>query len=46
MVVVMAARTSESKPARRRFAILPAELGRLLTSLQERGHTRTVHVPE
>jgi hypothetical protein len=45
-VVVMDSRTWESKPERRRFATLPAELGRLSTRLQERGHIRTVHVPE
>jgi hypothetical protein len=37
MVVVMDARTPESKPERRRFATLPGELRRLSTWLQEQG---------
>ncbi len=37
MVVVMDARTPESKPERRRFATMPSELRRLSTWLQERG---------
>src|SRR5258708_40244426 len=37
MVVVMDARTPESKPERRRFATMPSELRRLSTCLQERG---------
>src|SRR5260370_9036364 len=37
MVVVMDARTPESKPERRRFATMPGELRRLSTWLQERG---------
>jgi hypothetical protein len=37
MVVVIDARTPESKPERRRFATMPSELRRLSTWLQERG---------
>src|SRR5229473_3547462 len=37
MVVVIDARTPESKPERRRFATMPGELRRLSTWLQERG---------
>src|SRR5947207_7788513 len=37
MVVVMDARTPESKPERRRFATMPSELRRLSTWLQEQG---------
>ena len=36
MVVVIDTRTPESKPERRRFAIMPGELRRLSTWLQER----------
>src|SRR5258708_13780343 len=37
MVVVMDARTPESKPERRRFATMPGELRRLSTWLQQLG---------
>src|SRR5258705_10814484 len=37
MVVVMDARTPESKPERRRFATMPSELCRLSRWLEERG---------
>ena len=37
MVVVMDARTPESKPERRRFATMPSELRRLSRWLEERG---------
>jgi len=37
MVVVIDARTPESKPERRRFATMPSELRRLSTWLQEQG---------
>ena len=37
MVVVIDARTPESKPERRRFATMPGELRRLSTWLEERG---------
>jgi hypothetical protein len=37
MVVVIDARTPESKPERRRFATMPSELRRLTTGLKEEG---------
>ena len=37
MVVVIDARTPESKPERRRFATMPSELRRLRTGLKEQG---------
>ena len=37
MVVVMDARTPESKPERRRFAAMPSELSRLSTWLKQQG---------
>jgi transposase len=42
MVVVIDARTPESKPERRRFATMPGELRRLSTWLQERGGVEAV----
>ena len=37
MVVVIDARTPESKPERRRFATMPSELRRLTTGFKEQG---------
>ena len=41
MVVVIDARTPESKPERRRFATMPSELRRLTTGFKEQGVERS-----